>query len=366
MNEFYTKLYEKAELMFTTLAPIAFVLIVFSLWSNVSNGNRSATMYLRAMVQAIVIVLLLSQFDTWLETGETVVSSLVNDTLQADPSAVYEKYKSMTASSSDDAEGGFWHTVFNLSEKELFKALITAVLWTVQFIAKAVVFIAYIVYKVALAFAIAASPIFIGFLSVRTLSSIGVRFILGTVGILVWPLGWGFASLVTDTLLEIMAQESFVEATGLEELKNLLAVATAGLWMIFSSIAAPLVIQKMISEGTNAGTALLSGGWKAARAGISGGASAGAALAASGVGAPVAALGAAGAGALAFGSSALSGYGSSSIPGVVSSLASWGKSNSSQPGKGKSSSSYNSSDPANDKQAAALVGKSRNPKSRSS
>lgn len=356
MNEFYTRLYEKAELLFDTLAPIAFVLVVFSLWSGVSNGNRSATMYARAVVQAIVIVLVLSQFNTWLRTGETVVNSLVYDTLQADPGEVYEKYKAMTASSDDAAEGGFWHTIFNLSEKELFKALITAMLWMLQFVAKAVVFIAYIVYKIVLAFAIAAAPIFIGFLSVRTLSSIGVRFMLGTVGILIWPLGWGFASLVTDTLLEIMSQESFVAATGMEELKNLLAVAAAGIWIIFSTISAPMVIQKMISEGTNAGAAFLSGGWRAARAGMQSAATTGATLASTGLGAPLAMAGAAGAGAMAFGSSSLSGAGYSSIGEVASNAARWRKSNS----------SYSSSDPANDKKAAALIGKSRNPKSKSS
>jgi hypothetical protein len=356
MNEFYTKLYEKAELLFDTLAPIAFVLVVFSLWSSVSNGNRSGTMYLRAVVQAIVIVLVLSQFNTWLKTGETVMHSLVHDTLQADPGAVYEKYKAMTASSEDGAEGGFWHTIFNLSEKELFKALITAMLWMLQFVAKAVVFIAYIVYKLVLAFAIAAAPIFIGFLSVRTLSSVGVRFLLGTVGILVWPLGWGFASMVTDTLLEIMSQESFVAATGMEELKNLLAVAAAGLWIVFSTIAAPIVIQKMISEGTNAGAAFLSGGWRAARAGMQSAASTGASMAATGAGAPLALAGAAGAGALAFGSSSLTGSGYSSIGEVAGNAARWRK----------STSSYDSSDPANDKKAASMVSKSRNPKSRPS
>lgn len=355
MNEFYTRLYEKAELLFDTLAPIAFVFVVFSLWSSVSNGNRSGTMYLRAVVHAIVIVLVLSQFNTWLKTGETVVHSLVHDTLQADPGAVYEKYKAMTASSDDSAEGGFWHTIFN-AEKELFKALIAAMLWMLQFVAKALVFIAYIIYKIVLAFAIAAAPIFIGFLSVRTLSSVGVRFLLGTVGILVWPLGWGFASMVTDTLLEIMSQDSFVSATGMEELKNLLAVAAAGLWIVFSTIAAPVVIQKMISEGANAGAAFLSGGWRAARAGVQSAATAGASMAATGAGAPLALAGAAGAGALAFGSSALTGSNYSSIGEVASNAARWRKSNS----------SYDSSDPANDKKAASLVGKSRNPKGKSS
>ena len=352
MNEFYTRLYEKAELLFDTLAPIAFVLVVFSLWSSVSNGNRSGTMYLRAIVHAIIIVLMLSQFNTWLKTGETVVHSLVHDTLEADPGAVYEKYKAMTASSEDDAEGVFWYALFN-TEKHLFKALIAAMLWILQFFAKTVVFIAYIIYKLVLAFAIAAAPIFIGFLSVRTLSSVGVRFLLGTVGILMWPLGWGFASMVTDTLLEIMSQDSFVSATGLEELKNLLAVAAAGLWIVFSTIAAPLVIQKMISEGANAGAAFLSGGWRAARAGIQSAATTGASMAATGAGAPLALAGAAGAGALAFGSSALTGSNYSSIGEVAGNAARWKKSNS----------SYDSSDPANDKKAAAAIGKSRKSKS---
>src|SRR6478752_10579025 len=206
MNEFYTKLYEKAELLFTALAPVAFVLIVLSLWSSVSNGNRSATMYLRALVHAIVIVVLLSQFSEWLKSGEHIVDALVRDTLHANPDEVYERYKAMTVSSADQASGGFWDKLF--SDDGIFKAFVGAVLWTAQFIAKLVVFIAYVIYKVVLAFAIAASPIFIGFLSVRSLSSIGTRFILGTVGILLWPLGWGFASLVTDTLLEVMAKES--------------------------------------------------------------------------------------------------------------------------------------------------------------
>lgn len=361
MNEFYTNLDGKVDLMFTTLLPITFVLLVFALWSNISNGSRSGTMYLRALVSAIVIVVVVSQISNWMDQGKEVVHSLVYDTLEADPGAVYEKYKSMTAASDDGAEeGGFWHTIFNLSEKQIFKNLITAMLWTIQWIAKFVVFIADVIYNIALAFALAASPIFIGFLAVRSLSHIGFRFMLTTVGILMWPLGWGFASLVTDTLLEMMAQDSFVSATGMEELKNLLAVAVAGLWMIFSTIAAPLVIKSMITEGINAGTALIAGGWSAARSGVHNAASSGATLAASGAASPVALAGAAGAGALAFGSASMPGSGGSSgMSGLVRNAVDWGK-------PPKSSQSYDAKDPANDKKAVSLVSQSRNPKRKSS
>ncbi|MFT3992222.1 MAG: hypothetical protein QM680_12515 [Luteolibacter sp.] len=346
MDEFFTRLYAKADTLSTTLAPIAFVLIVFSLWSNVSGGNRSATMYLRALAQAIVVVVVLSQFPEWLKLGERVVDTLVNDTLEANPAEVFEKYKSMTASTSDEADSGIWHMIF--SEGEFFRAFVAGVLWLVQFFAKFVVYITHVVYKVALAFAIAGSPMFIGFLCVRSLSGIGMKFLLVTVGILLWPLGWGFASLVTDALLETMAQESFVSASGMEAFKNIVAVAFAGLWMIGSTLAAPLVIQKMISEGTNAGLAFLQGGVNAAKAGVQSAATAGAAIAGTGVGAPVSIAGAAAAGALASGSAAMSGSAHSGIGGLACSAAHWGKA------------TFNSSDPANDNKAAATIRKSRN------
>lgn len=352
MNEFYTKLDGKVELMVSTLLPITFVLLVFSLWSQVSNGHRSVTMYLRALVHSIVAVIVLTQFAGWVEQGKEIVHTLVHETLEADPGAVYEKYKRMTTAPTDEAEGGFWHTIFNLSEKQMFKGLVTAMLWVIQWIAKLAVFLADIIYNIALAFALAASPIFIGFLAVRSLSSIGFRFVLGTVGIVLWPLGWGFASLVTDTLLEIMAQDSFLDTTGLEEAKNLLAAAVAGLWVMLSTIAAPVVIKSMITEGINAGTALLAMGAGATRAGVHNAASTGATLAASGAGSPFALAGAAGAGALAFGSTAMPGSGSSQISGLVSSVVSW-----SQPRQ-----SYDPKDPSNDEQAAGLIGSSRHSK----
>lgn len=347
MDDFYTRLYAKADTLFTTLAPVAFVLMVFSLWSNISGGNRSVTMYLRALSGAIVAVIVLSRFPEWLQLGEEIVDDLVHDTLEANPAEVFEKYKAMTAAASDDSEsGGFWHTIF--SEGQIFRAVIAAMLWLVQFFAKAVVFIAYIIYKVVLAFAIAASPMFIGFLCVRSLSGIGMKFILVTVGILLWPLGWGFASLVTDALLEIMAGEGFVSSTGMEAFKNFVAVAIAGLWIAGTTLAAPLVIQKMISEGTNAGLAFLEGGFRAAKAGVQSGTTAGAAIAATGAGAPAAAAGAAAAGALAFGSAATTGAGYSGIGGLAATAAGWGKS------------TFSSSDPANDRKAAAAIRKSRN------
>jgi len=390
MDSFYDTLYAKAGEMFAILAPIAFVLIVLSLWTGISGSGKSATAYLKTIARSAVLVVVVSQLITWTGLIEDGVESLVYGTLNADPSAVYERYKTMTADQSSGDSKGFWYTMFHLSEKELFKAVIAAVLWTAQFIAKITVFIAYVIYKVALAFAIAIAPLFLGFLATRSLMPIGVGYLLRTVGILLWPLGWGFASMVTDAFLNVMANADFVKATGMEEMKNLLATAAAGLWIIFSTIAAPVIIQRAISTGANIGTALMGGGLAAMKSAMQAGSAAGAALAATGAGAPVALAGAAGAGAAAFGSSSLSGSSASGAGYFVSNLARLGSAGSSNDSVGSNGNSggsstdrssrtsasssdeqsaapeYNAADPTNDRQVASLVDRSRSDNERAS
>lgn len=388
MDTFYDTLFSKAGQMFALLAPVAFIFIVVAIWASVSGGGRSASAYLKSIAKGAVLVLTLSQFISWVGVCEDSVQSLVYGSLNANPAAVYERYKTLTADQSKGDTHGFWYSVFHLSEKELFKALIAAVLWTAQFVAKLTVYLAYVIYKLILAFAIAIAPLFIGFLATRSVFSIGLAFVLGTVGILLWPLGWGFASMVTDAFLTVMANADFVQATGMEEMKNLLAVAAAGLWIIFSTIAAPVIIQRAISTGANVGAALMSGGLAAVKSAAQAGSTAGAALAASGIGAPVAFAGAAGAGAAAFGSSALSGSSSSGSGYFLSNLARIGmdafrgasdsgggsdEGSGSEAGQGSSTpptsnssrsassaSNYTQSDPANDQQVADMIDQSKN------
>jgi hypothetical protein len=52
-----------------------------------------------------------------------------------------------------------------------------------------------------IAVAIGVSPIFLGLLLIRGLDGVASRFLTGFVGLVLWPLGWGIANLVT-TLLE--------------------------------------------------------------------------------------------------------------------------------------------------------------------
>jgi hypothetical protein len=126
------------------------------------------------------------------------------------------------------------------------------------------VFYAYLVQKFILYLGYALSPIFIGFLAIRALNSIGTNYLLSLVGVMLWPLGWGAASLVTAGLITFMTDQSFLwnqsigGAAGYA-FQNFIGVAALGVWVIFSTIAAPIVIQRVITHGIQAGAALMSG-----------------------------------------------------------------------------------------------------------
>ena len=82
----------------------------------------------------------------------------------------------------------------------LLQAVLTLLL------ASVIVFYAYLVQKFILYVGFALAPIFIGFVAVRTLHSIGVGFLLGYAGVLCWPIGWGAASLLTSGLIDFAEQ----------------------------------------------------------------------------------------------------------------------------------------------------------------
>ena len=110
-------------------------------------------------------------------------------------------------------------------------------------------------------------------------------------------------------------------------LQNLIGVAVLGVWLIFSTIAAPLVLQKALSTGAQIGQALAAGAATAGTAAVTTGAAAAATISATG-GGPAALAGLAG-GAVA-GSAALAGSSMSGSPyspggSMLSSLASHGR-----------------------------------------
>src|SRR5690606_16796648 len=123
MDAFYLSLFTKAGKMFAILAPLAFVFITVGLWTTINSSGRSASNYLKAIARAAILVLVLSQFITWVGLFEEAVESLVYGTLNANPGTVYERYKDLTTAKAESG-GGFWQGIFSMPHREIFKAVI--------------------------------------------------------------------------------------------------------------------------------------------------------------------------------------------------------------------------------------------------
>ena len=121
---------------------------------------------------------------------------------------------------------------------------------------------AYVFQKIILNLGYALSPILIGFMAIHPLRHIGSRYLFNLFGVLLWPLGWAVAALVTQGILDFMTDPSFkfVDPTAnLYAIQNAIGLAILGFWVIFSTFAAPIIIQKVVFAGALAGSELLAG-----------------------------------------------------------------------------------------------------------
>src|SRR5215471_21594644 len=255
------------------LTPIAFVLLAIGIVSSTVTGHRSPGAYLRTIGRTFAFAAVLAYLPTWSNEIATTVDSTLRDTLHASPAGVYQQYQQTLAinkgTTGTSGSKSWWDV---LDGHAIFEALVSAIMWMLGFIASVIVFYAYLVQKFILYVGYALAPIFIGFLAVRTLHSIGVGFLLGYAGVLAWPIGWGAASLLTAGLINFMSDQSFLASGDFSGgagygLQNLMGLAALALWLISSTIAAPIIIQKAIATGIQVGQALFA---TTATAGIAG------------------------------------------------------------------------------------------------
>lgn len=260
----------------SALMPVAYLFLVTGMVSSTIAGPHSAEAVLRALGRTIVYIIVLTQLVNWGNQIAQITNDTVTNVLQADPSNVYQQYnQALQVQKSTTSQNSWWQKLFNAGTS-IFEALISGLLWIFGLLASVIVFYAYLIQKFILYMGYALSPIFIGFLAIRALNQIGTNYLLSLVGVMLWPLGWGAASLVTGGLISFMTDQSFLWNQSLGgaagyAFQNFIGVAALGVWLIFSTIAAPVVIQRVITHGIQAGAALISGVTTASTTAIAGG-----------------------------------------------------------------------------------------------
>ena len=286
-NSLFPNFLSECSQLKTVLMPVAYVLLVAGIVSSTISGHRSPGAYIRTFGRTAVFVLLLTYIVTWGNQISQIVSDTDTQVIQADPGKVFDQYNAALVARKSTATQKSWSDKLFHMGATLFEAIVSGFLWLFGLLASAIMFYAYIVQKMILYLGYSLSPIFIGFMAVRSLSSVGQRYIVGLVGVMAWPLGWAVASIVTQGLLTFMTDQSFMQSSTLSGtanygLQNFIGLGLLGVWLIFSTIAAPLAIQKALTDGYQVAADLLSGASSAGTAGLAAGATTAATIASRG------------------------------------------------------------------------------------
>ena len=240
---------------------VAFMLFIVGTILLVVHGFSGKTLILH-IVRLFVLTALLVMLPQWGNQAQQLLQTSILDGLGVDPSNVQDQYNQLLVIKRDTGTDRSWWDILSDLNSFTVELLISGFLWLFGQFASLLLFWAYIIQKFILFTAYALSPLMIGFMAIRPLRSIGSRYLMHIVGVLLWPLGWAVAALITQGILDFMTDPGFrfIDPTAtLYSLQATFGVAVVAFWIVFSTISAPVVIQKVISYGTLAGGQLISG-----------------------------------------------------------------------------------------------------------
>ena len=171
------------------------------------------------------------------------------------------------------------------------------VLWAItlglSWVASAIMWLMQIAQQILYEIEIAISPVFVACLMVPALTHLAKRFFMILVGICLWPLAWAVCDLATKVLIDLAVNPSSNAGLGSANFASTASGPLAGLaylivialWVIGSTLAAPVFIGILLAVGGGSATAAVFGATLGAAASRVAHSSAGAAAGAiSGVG----------------------------------------------------------------------------------
>lgn len=247
----------------TLLLSVAYALFIIGVIVTVHH-RFTHRIALHLAVRLLILTSLLVFLPQWGNQLQTLLQDSVLSGLGVDPTQVYQQYNQLlvTKQNTSATDSSWWDIMGHITSATV-NLIVTAVLWLIGQFASLMLFWAYIFQKIILNLGYALSPLLIGFMAIPALRHTGSRYLLNLVGVILWPLGWAVAALVTQGILDFMTDQSFLTidpSANLYSLQNLIGLAVVAFWIIFSTVAAPVIIQHVITSGTQAGGALLAGG----------------------------------------------------------------------------------------------------------
>jgi hypothetical protein len=235
------------------LLPWAMVLLIIAFAVEFWHGPPSPARLIQFIVLVFFVILLLAKSHQLVNDLQVYVQQWVEQNIPARPENVAIRYQELLASAQNapaDKDVSFWDTLFSAN---WFEAIIYAVLTLISWLAMAVLSFVYSVQRAVLLLCWAISPLLFPCLAIRPVSHLGLRHFLRILAVEIWPIGLALAATCTEGLLDAAAAQDFVGGGSGSVvgslgygLKTLLAVGVVAIWIIFSSILAPVFIQRLI------------------------------------------------------------------------------------------------------------------------
>ena len=246
--------------LYSLFLPIAMIILLIGFIHEFWASPPSAHGILKFIIKQFIIILILANSYVFVTKGQESVQLWIQEKIPANPARVAQRYQEQLtkAQNAPQKDKSFWD---RLTASNLFESFIYGVLTLIAWFAMALMWFIYGVQRVVLLVCWTVSPLLIPLLAIRPLSYMGLRHILRTIAVMLWPLGLALAATWTDGLIDVAVNQNFLASQSVlgslgYGLQNLLAVTVIAIWIIFSTIMAPAFIQKMVVGSAGAASVI--------------------------------------------------------------------------------------------------------------
>lgn len=243
------------------LVPWGFAILVVSFAFKFYAGPPSPLGLVRFLIKVFLIAMLIANAHRLINDGQALLVRWTLTHVPARPENVAARYREKLAEAQNapqQRDQSFLSTFFSTN---WFEAIIFAALTLLGWFAMALMFFVHSVQRVVLLVCWVLSPVLFPTMAIPPIASLGIRHVLRIIGIILWPLGLALAATFTDGLITTATDQSFLANSSAfgwlgYGLQNLLAVTVIAIWIIFSTIMAPVMIQKLIAGSAGPATVL--------------------------------------------------------------------------------------------------------------
>ena len=240
--------------LYALLFPIAMAILVLSFGFEFWHGPPHPGEMLKFLVKMFFIVMLLAKSHDLINSSQEWVQSLLQNHIPASPEKVAARFQEKLEQAQDIPEKDNESFLSRVFSANWFEAILFAVLTLISWLAMALLYFIYSVQRAALLLCWAMGPLLLPLIAIKPVSSLGVRHIFRTIAIIMWPIGLALAATFTNGLIDVTTDRNFLANDGViggvgRGMISILAVMVISVWVIFSTLAAPIYIQRLIAGG---------------------------------------------------------------------------------------------------------------------